>query len=147
MLPYETEEISSSGAYTKKIVTYNGKYTGGETGMALNALTKLSTNNVLTIPVKVETQVKHPNKGLANYLSTGDERTEFTITASGSVQPAATFLRRVSSPVSNISLITPVQASAYHYNTSGLMTGQSDEGEGLLGTYSIMMDKCRLQRL
>lgn len=128
MLPYETEEISSSGAYTKKIVTYNSKYAGGETGTALNALTKLTTNGVLTIPVKVETQIKNPAKGLANYLSASEEHTEFTTTASGSVQPAATFLRRVSSPVNNIALITPVQISSYNYNTSGLMTGQSDEG-------------------
>lgn len=128
MLPYETEEVSSSGAYTKKIVTYNSKYSGGETGTALNALTKLLDNGVLTIPVKVETQVKNLNKGIPNYLSTGEERTEFTITAPGSVQPAATFLRRVSSPVSNISLVSPVQTSAYQYNASGQMTGQSDEG-------------------
>jgi YD repeat-containing protein len=130
LLPEQIEEISNSGISTRKTITYNKYYsTTGLPANAQNALNKLTNYGVFTIPVETEIQVKNPGKGQNDYLSVSKERTEFTETASGSVEPKKTFIRRATVPVSIITTVPEVKTTEQFYDAvTGLAIAETDEG-------------------
>lgn len=129
LLPLETEELSSSGLCTQKIMRYSNADWGssGQPGHP-GALAKLHLNNVLTVPLSIETLVKNPAKGQPNYLYASKERTELIATAAGNVETKATWLTRTTAPVSSLSGLTEVKVAEMFYGANGLLYAQKDEG-------------------